>query len=65
MKITINGSSGFVATNLRVSLSSYFKVIPISLRYNPNQTFEFDGNAIIHLAGKTHDLKKVSKQSLK
>jgi nucleoside-diphosphate-sugar epimerase len=59
-KILITGASGFVASNLRIHLNSYFEVIPMSIRYSPNQTFEINGNVIIHLAGKAHDLKKVS-----
>lgn len=60
MKIYITGASGFVATNLQTYLNSSSEVMPISTRYKSNQTFEIIGNALIHLAGKAHDLKKVS-----
>ncbi len=57
-KILITGASGFVGANLQVYLNSFFKVIPLRVRYNTNQTFEIIRNALIHLAGKAHDLKK-------
>ena len=65
MKIELTGATGFIGTNLQAYLNSTNEVLPISARYNSNQTFEIIRNALIHLAGKTHDLKKVSKQSLK
>jgi hypothetical protein len=30
----------------------------VSVRYIPNQRFDKETDAIIHLAGKAHDLKK-------
>lgn len=60
MKIELTGATGFVGTNLQAYLNSSNEVLPISARYNSNQTFEIIGNALIHLAGKAHDLKKVS-----
>jgi nucleoside-diphosphate-sugar epimerase len=59
-KIAITGITGFVGTNLKNYLSSY-EIEPLSVRYVPNQKFEINADAIIHLAGKAHDLKKVSK----
>jgi nucleoside-diphosphate-sugar epimerase len=59
-RICITGASGFVATNLQYYLKTSIEVLSISVRYNSNQTFEIIGNALIHLAGKAHDLKKVS-----
>ncbi|MEL1252637.1 NAD-dependent epimerase/dehydratase family protein [Flavobacterium sp. DGU38] len=59
MKITITGQSGFVGTNLKNYLNSY-KVEPLSIRYIPNQKIEINTEIVIHLAGKAHDLKKVS-----
>lgn len=59
--ITITGATGFVGTNLQ----NYFKpsqdVVSLSVRYITNQQFEIKTDALIHLAGKAHDLKKVSR----
>jgi nucleoside-diphosphate-sugar epimerase len=60
MKITITGATGFVGQNLVKYLSKSNKIQPLSVRYVPNQTFALDVGTIIHLAGKAHDLKKVS-----
>jgi nucleoside-diphosphate-sugar epimerase len=57
--ILITGATGFVGTNLKKHLSSY-EIEPLSVRYVPNQKFEISAGFIIHLAGKAHDLKKVS-----
>lgn len=61
MKIIITGASGFVGQNL----TRYFQknksgdIIPLSLRKTlPNELPE--ANAIIHLAGKAHDLKNTN-----
>jgi len=58
MKITITGASGFVGTNLQDYLKASHEIEPMSVRYEPNQQFEIKGDAIIHLAGKAHNLKK-------
>jgi nucleoside-diphosphate-sugar epimerase len=60
MSIAITGASGFVGANLHTYLESSFEISPISARYIPNQQFVLKEDAIIHLAGKAHDLKKVS-----
>nr|WP_315155990.1 NAD-dependent epimerase/dehydratase family protein [uncultured Flavobacterium sp.] len=60
MKITITGATGFVGKNLKDYLETSHEINPINVRYVPNQEFELKGHAIIHLAGKAHDLKKVS-----
>lgn len=60
MKITITGFSGFVGQNLIKYLAD-FDIQKLSLRYTENQIIEFgNADAIVHLAGKAHDLKKVS-----
>ena len=59
-KILITGATGFVGPNLTESLLAEYKVEPLTARYKPEQIFAFDAEAIIHLAGKAHDLKKVS-----
>lgn len=61
MKITITGASGFVGTNLEGYLNPAHEIEPMCVRYISNQQFEIKTNVLIHLAGKAHDLKKVSK----
>jgi nucleoside-diphosphate-sugar epimerase len=61
--IIITGFSGFVGTNLQKYLKEDYKVRSLSIRYIDNQIFTLDGDIIIHLAGKAHDLKKVSNPS--
>lgn len=63
MKIAITGATGFVGTNLRDYFKTSHSVESISVRYISNQQFEIKTDAIIHLAGKAHDLKKVSNPS--
>jgi len=60
MKIEITGASGFVGENIQKVLAINNEIIPLSVRYVEGQKFELNSNAIIHLAGKAHDLKKVS-----
>ncbi|MFV5698709.1 NAD-dependent epimerase/dehydratase family protein [Flavobacterium sp. ZT3R17] len=60
MKITITGATGFVGTNLQNYLKTSHELNSMSVRYEPNQRFEIKDDAIIHLSGKAHDLKKVS-----
>jgi len=62
-KVVITGASGFVGQNVYNYLSGYSCLVnPLSLR-NSNWKNNFDGDAIIHLAGKAHDTKKVSDAS--
>jgi nucleoside-diphosphate-sugar epimerase len=63
MKIAITGASGFVGLNLYDYLKNYHEIKTLSVRFVPDQEFELETNAVIHLAGKAHDLKKVSKPS--
>ncbi|MFV8270495.1 NAD-dependent epimerase/dehydratase family protein [Flavobacterium sp. GT2N3] len=60
MKIIITGVSGFVGQNLKRYLESLHELHSLSVRYKPQQQFKLDGYAIVHSAGKAHDLKKVS-----
>jgi nucleoside-diphosphate-sugar epimerase len=61
MDITVTGASGFVGKNLQLYLKDVHQLNGLSVRYIANQTFQIeDANAIIHLAGKAHDVKKVS-----
>lgn len=61
LKIAITGATGFVGTNLQNYLRDSYEIEPFSVRYIPNQQFEIKTDVLIHLAGKAHDLKKVSK----
>lgn len=63
MKITITGATGFVGMNLQDYLKSAHLLEALSIRYQPDQKFDINADAIIHLAGKAHDLKKVSHPS--
>lgn len=60
--IGITGYSGFVGTNLIPYLNSHnqFFIREINLRNKPDFSGFSDYYAIIHLAGKAHDLKNVS-----
>jgi nucleoside-diphosphate-sugar epimerase len=58
--ITITGATGFVGANLQNYLKPSYELNSMSVRYVPNQQFEIKTNVLIHLAGKAHDLKKIS-----
>jgi nucleoside-diphosphate-sugar epimerase len=60
MKIAITGASGFVGQNLQEYLKDSHNLNGMSVRYIPDQRFDLKADAIIHLAGKAHDLKKLS-----
>jgi len=60
MKATITGATGFVGTNLQEYLKTSHEVFSMSVRYPITKEVKVYGDAIIHLAGKAHDLKKVS-----
>mgnify|MGYP000938523337 CR=1 FL=1 len=65
MKITITGTSGFVGQNLSVYIKHRnHSVHELSLRGNDWQSnLDKNADAIIHLAGKAHDLENVSNDS--
>lgn len=61
MNIVITGSSGFVGQNLLHYLKDYqVDCITRKQLSNPNVEQLNDSEAVIHLAGKAHDLKKTS-----
>lgn len=61
--VIITGSSGFVGKNLSKYLSDHsFLVNAISLR-NLEWQNNFKGTAVVHLAGKAHDIKNTSDTS--
>jgi nucleoside-diphosphate-sugar epimerase len=59
MKITITGATGFVGVNLQDYLKTLHEIESMSIRYIKSQQFDINTNALIHLAGKAHDLKNV------
>ena len=62
MKILITGASGFVGTNLsKKFIKKSYQYESLNLR-NSNWKSEIDteATAILHLAGKAHDLKNSS-----
>lgn len=63
MKIIITGVTGFVGKNLAQYLSNKSdEVIALSLRNN-NYKLDDNADAIVHLAGKSHDTKNTSEES--
>lgn len=63
MHITITGASGFVGTNLGAYLQDKNMMISsLSLRGDWVNKFNPTTNAIIHLAGKAHDLENTSEE---
>ena len=61
MKIIITGGTGFVGNNLQNYLTANYEIETMSVRYEHDQQFDIKADIVIHLAGKAHDLKKVSK----
>ena len=60
MKIIFTGATGFVGQNLIEYLKPSFEIQMLSVRYKLNQNIEINEDVVIHLAGKAHDLKKIS-----
>ncbi len=64
MKITITGASGFVGTNLGTYLQyKNITISSLSLRGNWEHQFNPTTDAIIHLAGKAHDLENTAEEA--
>lgn len=64
MQITITGASGFVGTNLTAYLEAKNLVIEsLSLRGDWKEQFNPSRDAIIHLAGRAHDLENTSDEA--
>ena len=63
MKIIITGGTGFVGNNLQNYLTATYEIETMSVRYEHDQQFDIKADIVIHLAGKAHDLKKVSKHA--
>lgn len=61
--ISVTGVSGFVGINLKEYLEDAFEIHPMIVRFVVNQKLEIKTDTLIHLAGKAHDLKKVSNAS--
>lgn len=61
MKLIISGASGFVGSNLIDHLkSNIYQIDKVDLR-NISKNKDIDCYGIIHLAGKAHDLKNISR----
>lgn len=60
-EIEITGASGFVGKIIQTYLKSSYGVKQLSVRYISNQKFDWKTDVLIHLAGKAHDLKRVSR----
>lgn len=61
IKICITGASGFVGKNLCAYLNkSVFEPQPVDLRKGLPHGLLYGADAVVHLAGKAHDLKNVS-----
>jgi nucleoside-diphosphate-sugar epimerase len=56
ISIFITGSSGFVGLNLIEYLRSFFTCI----KYQRDAQIQINQDIVIHLAGKAHDIKKIS-----
>ena len=56
LSILITGSSGFVGSNLK----GYLSASNIISELNRDKELGFNANAVIHLAGKAHDLKNTT-----
>ena len=64
MQITITGASGFVGCNLSTFLvNKSIKIESLSLRNDWLSKFNLSTNAIIHLAGKAHDLENTAEEA--
>lgn len=63
MKIAITGASGFVGENLKTYFNRGYDLELLKLRWGTEINSDLDVNTVIHLAGKAHDLRKVSKPS--
>lgn len=60
MKILITGAKGFVGINFLEYFKSTHDLKSLSIRYKKDQKIDINEDAIIHLAGKAHDLRNVS-----
>lgn len=56
IKVFITGSSGFVGKNILKYFESHFSFI----KFYKNNKLQVEGDVVLHLAGKAHDLKNVS-----
>ncbi len=59
-KVLITGANGFVGKYYENYSKTNFEISKLSIRYKPNQYFEFNYDVILHLAGIAHELNKKS-----
>ncbi|MFH6999051.1 NAD-dependent epimerase/dehydratase family protein [Flavobacterium sp. FlaQc-57] len=60
MKILITGETGFVGANLKEYIKLFHEPLRLEIRYKEGQEIKINTDAVIHLAGKAHDLRNVS-----
>ena len=63
MKIIVTGSNGFVGKRFMEFNKDRYELVPVSLRSGNIEHVDFSGvDAIVHLAGKAHDMKLKDEQ---
>lgn len=58
--LCITGASGFVGKNLTAYMDRFYRIVNLNARTISTEQIQLEGEAIIHLAGKAHDLKKTA-----
>lgn len=59
-RLIITGGSGFVGKNLTAYMNRFYRIVNLNLRTITKEGINLDGEVVIHLAGKAHDLNKVA-----
>lgn len=64
MKIGLTGFSGFVGTNIKLSLKNKYSFVDIDLRKFKDIKLDSDVSVVIHLAGLAHDINNSNNDNL-